>query len=206
MELTAAIRRRRMVRSFAATPVDPGLVDRLLEDALRGPSADNTRGVAWVVLQGDDTATYWEHATTTEWRDTAPRFPGLSRAPVVALSLCSPAGYVERYSEEDKEGSGLGSAELGGGGAEAWPIPYWFGDAAFSTMLLLLGTTAAGLGAAFLGNFRGEGPLLGALSVPTGWRLFGTVVIGQPDGEDHPSPSLRRPPSPGSGVVHRARW
>src|ERR1700728_3120798 len=103
MELTKAIRQRRMVRSFADHPIDPGLVDRLLEDALRGPSAGNTRGVAWVVLEGDYTATYWEHATTADWRSRAGRYPGLSRAPVIALSLCSPAAYVERYREQDKE-------------------------------------------------------------------------------------------------------
>ena len=175
-------------------------------DALRGPSAGNTRGVAWVVLQGEETANYWEHATTPDWRAKEPRYPGLSRAPVVALSLCSPATYVERYSETDKDGSGLGSAAAGGGGESAWTIPYWFGDAAFSAMLLLLGATAAGLGAAFLGNFRGEESLLGALEVPSQWRLFGAVVIGHPDAQDHPSSSLRRRPAPGAGAIHRSRW
>jgi nitroreductase len=205
MELTEAIRRRRMVRSFAPDPVDPDLVDRLLEDALRGPSAGNTRGVAWVVLEGGDTATYWEHATTEDWRSGAGRYPGLSRAPVVALSLCSPAAYLERYGEADKWHSGLGAASERNG-ESAWPIPYWFGDAAFSTLLLLLGVTAAGLGAAFLGNFRGEQPVLGALGVPNGWRLFGAVLIGQPDGIDHPSPSLGRTPAVGAAAIHRSHW
>jgi nitroreductase len=206
VEVIEAIRRRRMVRSFAATPIDPERVDRLLADALRGPSAGNTRGVAWVVLQGDETATYWRHATTVNWRTRAQRYPGLSRAPVVALSVCSPGAYLERYSAADKRESGLGSPTKAGGGEEAWPIPYWFGDAAFSTMLLLLGATADGLGAAFLGNFRGERSLLGALGVPAGWRLFGAVVIGEPDGGDHRSPSLDRRPAPGAGAVHRSRW
>jgi nitroreductase len=206
MELTEAIRKRRMVRSFSPQPVDPDLVDRLLRDALRAPSAGNTRGVAWVVLQGTETATYWEHVTDPEWRANAERYPGMARAPVVALSLCSPRAYVERYSEADKGGSGLGTAEGGGSGEAAWPIPYWFGDAAFSTMLLLVSATASDLAAAFLGNFRGERSLLGALSVPADWRLFGAVLIGQPDGEDTPSPSLGRPPAKGAGAIHRARW
>jgi nitroreductase len=206
VEVTEAIRRRHMVRSFAADPIDPAVLDRLLESSLRGPSAGNTRGVAWVVLQGEETATYWDRATTAAWRSRAPRYPGLSRAPVIALSVCSPAAYVERYSEADKVGSGLGSLESAGGGDEAWPVPYWYGDAAFCTMLLLLGVTAAGLGAAFLGNFRGEEPLLGALGVPPGWRLFGAVAIGRPDGGDHRSPSLDRRPAPGAGSIHRSRW
>jgi nitroreductase len=207
MELTDAIRRRRMIRSFAPDPLDPDVVDGLFEDALRGPSAGNTRGVAWLILEGAETATYWEHATTPDWRGSSRRFPGLSRAPVVALSLCSPDAYVERYGEADKFGSGLGPPTPGlGGGAGAWPVPFWFADAAFATMLLLLEVTAAGLGAAFLGAFRGEHELLGALGVPDAWRLFGAVVIGMPDGLDHRSPSLAREPAAGAGRVHRSRW
>ena len=205
MEVTEAIRQRRMVRSFAADPVDPELLDRLLDASLRGPSAGNTQGVAWVLLCGPETAAYWQHATTAEWRSGSERYAGMSRAPVVALSLCSPTAYVERYGEPDKEGSGLGPSE-DGDGTGSWPIPYWFGDAGCSTMLLLLGATAAGLGAAFLGNFRGEGELLDALDVPAGWRLFGAVLIGAPDGKDHPSGSRGRRPTTGAGAVHRSRW
>jgi len=206
MELSEAIGHRRMIRSFAAAPLEPGLVERLLSDALRGPSAGNTRGIAWLVLEGSETSAYWDHATTAEWRATSRRFAGLTRAPVVALSLCSPLAYLERYSEPDKSDSGLGGPESGGGGAAAWPVPYWFGDAAFSTMLLLLGVAGAGLGSAFLGNFRGEEALLGSLGVPEVWRLFGAVLIGVPDGGDHPSRSLGRRPMEGAGVVHRSRW
>jgi|HubBroStandDraft_1064217.scaffolds.fasta_scaffold08630_6 nitroreductase len=205
MEVTEAIRRRHMVRSFSVAPLDRDQVDRLVGDALRGPSAGNTRGVAWLVLEGTDAATYWHHATTADWRARARRYPGLSRAPVVALCLCSPPAYVERYGEEDKRRSGLG-APPNGNGEDAWPIPYWFGDAACSTMLLLLGATAAGIGAAFLGNFRGERPLLEALGVPAAWRLYGAVLLGKPDGADHPSPSLRRAVAAGSNSVHRSRW
>jgi len=206
MQLSEAIGRRRMVRSFAPDPVDPGLLGRLLDDALRAPSAGNTRGVSWLVLEGPETAAYWDHATTADWRASSARFAGLIRAPVVALSLCSPEAYLDRYGDPDKEGSGLGSPERGGGGEAAWPVPYWFGDAAFSTMLLLLGVTGAGLAAAFLGNFRGESELLETLGVPEGWRLFGAVLIGHPDGRDHPSPSLGRRPAEGAAVVHRSRW
>ncbi len=191
MELAEAIRRRRMVRSFADERIGREVVDRLVEAALRAPSAGNTRGVAWLVLEGEETATYWELATDDAWRSAYPRYPNLSRAPVVALSLCSPSEYVERYGEPDKVGSGLGSGESDDPEA-AWGVPYWWGDAAMSTMLLLLGATAEGLGAAFLGTFRGESELLAALGVPAGWRIFGAVLLGRPDGADRPSPSLGR--------------
>jgi nitroreductase len=206
MDLIEAIRGRRMVRSFAEDPLEPGLVEGLVSEALRAPSAGNTHGVAWLVLDGPDTSLYWEHTTTAEWRESSPRFSSLARAPVVALSLCSPECYVERYGEPDKLGSGLGPLSVGEGGEAAWPVPYWFGDAAFSTMVLLLGVVNAGLGAAFLGSFRGEVELLASCGVPEGWRLFGAVVIGRPDGRDTPSPSLGRRPAPGAGALHRSRW
>jgi nitroreductase len=206
VELTQAIRSRRMVRSFTAEPLDPVLVEGLVADALRAPTAGNTRGVAWLVLEGAQTALYWERTTTPDWRRRSPRFAGLSRAPVIALALCSPNAYVTRYGETDKLGSGLGPVELGEGGEAAWPVPYWFGDAAFSTMLLLLGAHGAGIGAAFLGSFRGEEDLLGALEVPADWRLFGAVLLGHPDGRDTPSRSLKRWPAPGAGRLHWGRW
>lgn len=205
MELGAALARRRMVRSFATIPVDPAVVDGLLASTRRAPSAGNTRATAWLVLNGpEQTRVYWEHATTPEWRDNARRWPGLSRAPVIALSLTSPEAYLSRYAEADKSGSGLGRTPTGGG-ARSWPVPYWFADAAFETMIVLLGAADEALGACFLGNFRSEAPLLGALGVPEGWRLFGAVLLGRPDGRDHPSPSLARPEPPWRRI-HHGRW
>lgn len=201
MELAAAVRSRRMVRSFSSDPLPDQLVDELLDLSLRAPSAGNTRGTAWVVLEdGQDRARYWAHTTTAGWRDRSRRWPGLRRAPVVALALASPAAYLARYGEDDKAGSGLGAGE------SVWPVPYWFGDAAFSVMTLLLAAGAADLGACFLGNFRGEDALLRALGVPSGWRLFGAVLLGRPAEGDHRSASLDRPAPGFAERVHRGRW
>ena len=111
---------------------------------------------------------------------------GLRRAPVVLLSYVSPEAYVSRYGEPDKSASTLGE------GVARWPVPYWFGDAAFAVMAVLLGAVDAGLGASVLGNFRGEPELAGVLGVPDGWRLFCAVLLGRPDGDDHRSMSLTR--------------
>lgn len=197
-----------MVRSFDDRGVDPELVDRLLASALRAPTAGNTRGTAWLVLSGPQTEAYWAHATTPGWRARSRRWAGLRRAPVVALALASPGAYVARYAEPDKTPSGPGpeTGPVLGTSAGEWPVPYWFGDAAFGTMTLLLGATAEGLGACFLGNFRGEDALLGVLGVPAGWRLFGAVALGHPDGADHASASLRRRGPSDAERVHHGRW
>src|SRR5271157_2174888 len=189
MELHEAIRRRRMVRSFLSAPIEAAVIDRLLGDALRSPTAGNTGGTAWVVLEGpEQTAVFWEATTDEEWRTRNPRrAAGFRRAPVVLLAYSSPAAYVQRYAEADKSESGLGE------GADRWPVPYWTSDAAFGVMAILLGAVEAGLGACILGTFRGEEDLATRLGVPEAWRLFCAVALGRPDGEDHPSRSLDRP-------------
>jgi nitroreductase len=203
MELQEAIRRRRMVRSFAATPVDPAVVERIVMQALRSPTAGNTGGTAWVVLEGPEQTSLYFTATTDEaWRSEHSRWhAGLTRAPVVLLAYASAESYVDRYGEPDKAASGrLGE------GADHWPVPYWTGDAAFGVMAALLGAVDAGLGACVLGAFRGEEDLARVLGVPGDWRLFCAVVLGYPDGDDRRSPSLDRALPPRSARLHRGRW
>jgi nitroreductase len=200
VELEEAIRRRAMVRSFAPDGVDRALLDRLLQAALRSPTAGNSGGTAWVVLEGpEETAVYWEATTDESWRArNRARFDGLHRAPVVLLSYASPGAYAARYAEPDKSDPRLAAGE--------WPVPYWFGDAAFAVMTMLLGAVDAGLGACVLGNFRREGELAERLAVPEGWRLFCAVALGHPDGDDHRSASLGRPQPGRAGRVHRGKW
>ncbi len=191
-----------MVRSFSGAPVTREVLDDLLGLAVRSPSAGNTSGREFVVLEGPDTHHYWDATTTKRWRETSRRWPGLSKAPVVVVVLVSPDAYMERYSRPDKAQSGLGPES----GEAAWPVPYWYFDAGASVMALLLGATDAGLGACFLGNFRGEATLLDALRVAGAWRVSGAVLIGEPGREDPPSASLSLGRQPTSRVVHYGAW
>lgn len=201
MELREAIRRRAMVRSFSAEPLDHELVDRIVRDALRCPTAGNAGGTSWVVLEGpSETRRYWDATTDERWRRSSRRWEGMRRAPVLLLSYASPDAYVARYAEMDKADSGLGEH------AGAWPVPYWYGDAAFGVMTVLLGAVDAGLGACVLGAFRGEAALAEALGVPRQWRLFCAVLLGRPDSRDEPSASLERATLPRAVRVHRGRW
>jgi nitroreductase len=203
MEFLAAARSRRMVRSFSGAPLDPAVLDSLVEVAVGAPSAGNTRGRAFVVLGGrPETALFWDATTTADWRQDSRRWAGLSLAPVIVVVLVSPRRYLDRYAEPDKASAGLGPDS----GVEAWPVPYWFFDAGASVMALLLGAADAGLGACFLGNFRGEHELLIALGVDDGWRYVGAVLLGEAGGADPVSVSAARRRSPVSESVHRGGW
>jgi nitroreductase len=188
-----------MTRNFSGRPPGPGELDRLLEGALRSPSAGNTQGREFVVLEGtDETAQYWSATTDPAWRDRSPRFAGLARAPVIVLPFADPDAYVARYREPDKvrpDGTDVD-----------WVVPFWFVDAAFATMALLLGAADRGLGAAFLGNFRGEERLREVLGVPGRLRWLGAVLLGEASEPDPPSSSAGRPRRTVADSVHRGSW
>jgi len=199
MELTEAIRGRRMVRAFAADPVDPTVVDGLVDLARRAPSAGNSQGWAFVVLEGaEQTARYWD---VTLPADRRPSFgwPGLLAAPVLILALVRPEVWVERYAEPDKASTGLGA------GARDWPVPYWWVDGGMAVEHLLLGAVDAGLGACFFGLFDQEQAVLATLGVPEGWRALGCIALGHA-APDEAGRSAARGRRPITAVLHRGAW
>jgi len=200
MELTRAVQRRKMVRSFTGEPVPPEQLEHMLALACTAPSAGNTGGWDAVVLTGADTALFWEATTTSQWRARSRRWAGLARAAAVVAAFVDPDAYVARYGADDKQGSGLGK------GVESWTVPYWYVDGGFALLLMLLAATDVGLGACLLGNFRGEEALRSALGVPAGRRYVGAVALGPPDDDDSPSTSLERGRRAPAVIVHRGRW
>lgn len=200
MDLLAALKRRRMVRSFSGRPVDPDAFESVLAAALRAPSAGNTAGWSSVVLRGPaQTRAFWEATTTPTWRERSRRWPGLSRAPAIVAMFVDPTAYTARYSETDKAGSGL-EEEV------AWTVPYWFVDGGMAVSYMLLAAADAGLGACFLGNFRGETALADELGIPHGRRYLGAVLVGEPASDDPPSASLDRGRRTLDDAFHEGRW
>jgi nitroreductase len=199
MELSQAVQGRRMTRNFSGQELPPGVLDSMLSDALRAPSAGNTQGREFVVLEGPtETAPYWEATTDEAWRSSSRRFAGMSRAPVIVLPFVDPEAYRARYREPDKTRTAQAEVE--------WVVPFWFVDAAYAVMTLLLRATSEGIGGAFLGNFRGELALRTTLGVPDHYRWLGAVLLGEAAVPDPPSSSLSRPKRPFGDIVHRGRW
>jgi nitroreductase len=200
VELDDAVRRRRMCRSFSPRPVGVDVVDRLLDLARRAPSAGHTQGWSFLVLEGEEqTSRFWEANSDPDWL-ADPNLPGLVRAPVVIVPMCSPAAYLARYSEPDKIAHGLTSADK-------WPAPFWTVDVSFAAMLLMLGAAQEGLGALFFGLRLGvEGRLRSVFGIPVGWQPIGALAIGWPEGDGGPRGSAGRRRRSLDEVVHRGHW
>src|SRR5438105_11115949 len=148
MEFQEVVRLRRMVRNFDDRPVPRPLVERLLDNAVRAPSAGFTQGWAFLVLEGrDQTERFW--AASFAHGDRASfRWPGLFRAPLVVVALSDKRAYLDRYAEPDK-----GWADRD---ERRWPAPYWHIDTGFAALLMLLTAVDAGLGALFFGVFDAD--------------------------------------------------
>ena len=169
-----------------------------MANALRAPSAGFSQGWAFVVLSGpDETEPFWDAVVDAEWQ-SEPSWPGLLRAPVVIVPLTDEPAYRARYAEADKAPLGIAHTE--------WPVPYWLVDTSFATMLILLSAVDCGLGALFTGLNHHDDEVLAALGVPAAYRPIGAVILGWPDGQDRPSPSLLRGHRHRDAVIHRGRW
>ena len=201
MNVRAALESRRSCRSFLDRSLPSGLVDALVDRARRTPSAGNTQGVGFLVLEGSEqTAAYW--GITLPERDRAAfPWPGLLLAPALVVVYADAGRYLERYAEPDKASTGLGGSD------GDWPIPYWFVDAAFSAMALQLLAVDEGLGCCFFGLFGNEPAVARRFGVPEGQRAIGAVAIGHPAPDDQrPSASAGRGRRPLDDVLHRGHW
>jgi nitroreductase len=183
MELTEAVRRRRMTRSYDPTrPIPREVLDGLLRLAIRAPSAGHTQGWQFLVL--DDIT-----CRDAFWTATADGEPDawqsrMRTAPVLVVCFSNKSAYLDRYAEPDK--GWTDRAEF------RWPVPYWHLDTAMAAMILLLAAEDAGLAACFFGVPGDRWPALRqAFAVPDGLTPIGVVSLGHP-APDLRSPSLRR--------------
>jgi nitroreductase len=201
MEFQDVVRKRRMIRRYADEPVDPAVVDRMLANAVRAPSAGFSQGWAFLVLdQPADRDRFWTAASPPDAELESGWLSGMRTAPVVIVPLSSKAAYLDRYAQPDK---GWADRE-----EDRWPVPYWHVDTGMAALLILQTAVDEGLGACFFGipphcieAFRGE------FDVPQTFMPIGAITVGHrvPDTGVAGSPS-RRARKPVEDVVHRGKW
>ncbi len=200
MEFSDVVRRRRMVRAYDPRPVDPVLVDRMLEHAVRAPSAGFSQGWAFLRLDTpEDVARFWEvtspdpHASN-RWLD------GMRTAPVVIVPLSHKDAYLDRYARADKGWTDRAEAR--------WPVPYWHTDTAMASLLMLLTAVDEGLGACFFGiPAERYDAFRSGFDVPESHTPVGAITVGHrlPD-TGAPGSAARRSRRAMDEVVHRGRF
>ncbi|MEX1287788.1 MAG: nitroreductase family protein [Acidimicrobiia bacterium] len=192
MEFADVVRARRSIRRFSDEPVNPAVVDHLVDVARRAPTAGFSQGVDFLVLDDPGTlARFW----ALTGGDADPDGP-----PVLVLVFSDPERYLERYRAPDKIEFGLGEAG-------AWPVRFWDVDAAMAAMQLQLAAVDAGLGTWFFGIGEGEDAVRAEFGVPSDRSHIGIVAIGHRHPEEEPigSATTRRR-RPLDDQLHRNGW
>ena len=192
MEFSDVVRRRRMVRNYTAEAVDPAALNRIIDAAVRTPSAGFSQGQRFVIVTDADTrAAVAAAAGESEYLEKG-FDPWISKAPVHIVICADEQAYRERYAEPDKRGT------------DDWTVPYWWVDAGASLMAILYAAVDEGLAAGFLGA-HAMNEVRDAVGIPPGILIAGVVTVGHP-AADKKSGSLDRGRVPRSEMVHWEKW
>jgi nitroreductase len=199
MEFNDVIRKRRSVRRFNGERPDPEVVDRVIDQARRAPTAGFSQGVDFLVLDdGVALDEFWELVED-------PKFPSAeedraTRPPVLVLVWSDPMRYIARYSAADKIDFGMDKIE-------AWPVQFWDIDAAMASMQLQLAAVNRGIDTWFFGIPYGEGAVRERFGVPEDRKQVGVIALGyRHDGEQPASSVVKRRRRPLEEQLHRNGW
>ena len=196
MEFSEVVRRRRMIRHYTDEPLDPAIVERVLANALRAPSAGFSQGWAFLVLTDPvDRARFWPFVPTR-----VEQTPTMQDAPLVVVPLANRSAYLERYAEPDKGWEDRAEAR--------WPAPYWFIDTGMASLLMLLTAVDEGLGACFFGIMPERLPLFRSeFGIPDEYAPIGAITVGHraPDAPPQ-SAAVDARRRAADDVIHRGHW
>ncbi len=199
MEFRDVIKRRRMVRNYVDTPVDPDSIERIIDAGLRAPSAGFSQGQRLVIVTDHARRQAIAEAAGEDHYVAEGFDPWISTAPLHIVVCTDRTAYLERYSEPDKAGvDGPPSRE------EDWVVPYWWVDAGASMMALLLAAVDEGLAAGFLGAHAFD-VIRDAIGIPSDVLIVGVVTIGH-GADDRRSASLERGRRARESVVFFDHW
>ncbi len=202
MEFQDVVRRRKMVRDYAADPVDPAVVERALHNAVRAPNAGFSQGWGFLVLdRPDDVRRFWEVTTDPEDVEAPDEWlTGMMHAPVVVIPCSSKAAYLKRYAQADKGWTDEDETR--------WPVPFWHIDTGMAALLILQTVTDAGLGACYFGVPPDRVPgVREAFGIPGTFDPIGAITIGHRASTDGvPGSPSTRPRKAQGDVVHHGRW
>ncbi|OLS27089.1 MAG: hypothetical protein HeimC3_05560 [Candidatus Heimdallarchaeota archaeon LC_3] len=186
MEFQKVINKRKMIRSFSEKVVEDDKIEKIIQNFFKGPSAGFSQGIELLVLKTDnDVQRYFNCLGTEEERKKGigSKWPTLDNAKVIMIPIAHKQTYLDRYAQPDK--GWTDKSEL------HWPVPFWLTDTAMGVMIVLLTVVNLNLGALFVGLSK-EKEIREEFKIPEEYKPIGAIIIGNPDLNDPPSPSLKR--------------
>jgi nitroreductase len=195
MEFSAVVRRRHMVRRYAADrPVPDDVLEAVLDNARRAPSAGFSQGWDFVVLTSDEDRDRFWAAAKEEDEEETPWLQGLHTAPALVICCSDKEAYLERYAAPDKGWTDRSESR--------WPVPYWDIDTGMAALLMLLTAIDKGLGALFFGvAAECHDDVHEEFGIPRERTIIGVVALGY-EVPGPKSPSLKRGKRGRDQVVH----
>ena len=191
MEFQEVVRLRRMVRTFTDEPVPQAALDRILGNALRGPSAGFSQGQSFLLLtEPADRERFWAIAG-------AAVNSSAQTAPAVIVPMSCKRVYLDRYAQPDKGWTDRDEAR--------WPVPFWHIDTGMAALLILQTVVDEGLGAIYFGIVpEAVQPFRDAFGVPDDQEPIGAIALGY-DAETQKR-DLRSKRRSVDDVLHYGRW
>ncbi|WP_132994399.1 5,6-dimethylbenzimidazole synthase [Gordonia zhaorongruii] len=184
-EFDELLRWRRDVRRFRTEPIEPGLLDEMLDSAELAPSVGNSQPWRWVEVRStaprEKVAASFERCNAEALKgyrgDRARRYAtlklsGLRDAPIHLAVLCSP---------DSEQGHGLGRRTM------PQTMEY---SVATAVSTLWLAARARGVGVGWV-SILDPDDVTAALAVPHDWALVAYLCIGYPEADDD-VPALQR--------------
>ena len=168
MDVLETIKKRRTIRAYKSTSIDPKTLDTIIDAGRLAPSWGNSQTWRWVVVQDKSLKTQIaENILRAGNRGT----DAVKTAPVIiaACAELNRAGYRDGQPSTNKEG-------------------YWYMfDAALALENMVLAAEPFGLGTLFIGGMNAQ-KVESLLGVPEGYACVILMVLGYPDEEPEARP------------------
>lgn len=152
-EFDDIIKRRKMVRQYVQDkPIPQGIVDKLIANAHRAPSAGHTQVQEFIIVQ--------DPLIKEKLGEAALNQEQVYDAPLLIVVCANTSRSIERYGKRGKEF-------------------YSIIDGAFASMLILLTAVNEGIGACFVGAFLDD-KVSELLELPKYVKPIGIIALGFP--------------------------
>ncbi|WP_148701687.1 nitroreductase family protein [Candidatus Nitrososphaera evergladensis] len=155
MEFDEVVRKRKMIRKYQVRSIPDSIINKIIENAHRAPSAGHTQVQEFIIVRDAETKKKLKRVSVNQEQ--------VEEAPLLIVVCANTSRSIGRYRQRGKEF-------------------YSVMDGAFASILILLTAVNEGIGAGFVGAFEDD-KVSEILGLPEYVRPIGIIALGFPDEE-----------------------